>query len=296
MPQKYKLDDDDFDIDELDVEYDEVQYETYDGDIPKTGTVLRGYVQKAWMTWTEPKEKGQKPRPMLKVILKAEGNTGRQEEYNGLPVWDNITFTPNAAFHYGPFLKSLGITLRDVKAKMVLGDDDESNGAPIIKIAAVEIGEDARIQFVIKRTKWDGEWQAKASGFLPDPGDDEDSDDEDEDEPTPTRGRAASARSKPAARASSKAARGRSRPADDDPDDDDPEDEPDDDEEADDEADGPESDDDDTDDDDEPDEPPARSNRSRAGSGRSGGRTAGRAASSGRGRGSKARGKEEDPF
>jgi hypothetical protein len=234
MATKLKLGKDEFDPDELDVEWnDDDDFETYDGEQPPTGTVLRGYVKKLWWTYTSAEV------PMVKVLWQASGNVGDLEEYNGLPVWENLVFTPKAAFKYGPFLQVAGVTLNDVHTKTYIADDDDSIGAPIEKIGKFVPGEKAEMGVIIKRRKYQGNWQVNAGKFIEQP--DEYDDDDEDDEPAEEPKRHTRAAGKPAAKPTPK--RRSARQA-----------EPEDDDDAD-------VDDDATDEDDEPDTKPARSAR-----------------------------------
>lgn len=235
-----------FDPEELDVEWSETDFDTYEGEDPPSGTVLKGHVKKLWWTYASDET------PMIKVLWVASGNVGSNAEYNGLPVWDNLVFKPSAAFKYGPFLQATGVTLRDIKTRTIVAEDDDNMGAPIEKIGKFAPGEDAECGIVTKREKYQGNWSTKVGKFIEQP-DDED-DDEDEPEETPARSRRKSAASKPAAKP---AARSRRRPEPEPEDDDEDDvDEDDVDEDADDEA--------DDEPDDEPDERPARRTRSSA--------------------------------
>jgi hypothetical protein len=239
MTQKLKVADmNGFDPEELDVEWSDVEYETYDGDQPPTGTLLKGYVKKMW--WTETSDE----TPMIKVLWVAANNTGKLEEFNGLPIWDQLVFKTSAAFRYGPFLQVVGLTLKQIHKNTYLADDDDSIGAPIEKIAKFEPGEDAEVSVITKRAKFKGEWKVEVGKYVdPSDTDDDDDDDEEDEEETPRRRKpAAKAASKPASRG------GKSRKPVEEPEDDD------DDEEDDDDAD----DDVEEDDDDDDDEPPAK--------------------------------------
>lgn len=230
MAEKMKLTKSEFNVDELDVEWEESDFESYDGELPPTGTILRGNVKKLWWTYTTNEDS------MLKVLWVAGGNEGDLEEYNGLPVWENIVFTPKAAFKYGPFLQVMGITLKDVFSKTYVAEEDDNIGAPVEKIATLVPGTDgADCGVIIKRRKYQGEWKVEAQKFIDQPdGDDDDDDDEPEERP---------ARRKPAAKkpAAKPTSHRRAKPEPEPEEDDDDEDEVDDDDE-----------------DDEPEEKPAR--------------------------------------
>jgi hypothetical protein len=163
MP-KMKLTDDEFDPDELDVEYEGNQFERYDGDIPKTGTILTARVTKMW--WTQSGDGDS----MIKALVVAEQNDGSKDEYNGLPVWENLTFITRAAFRYQPFLENFGVTLKEIKNKMMVANDDDNIGTPIESIGGWEPGsDDALCRIVIKRERYNGEWSARidVDGWMP---------------------------------------------------------------------------------------------------------------------------------
>lgn len=187
MAVHLKVDDDELDVDELDVEWDEGP-SRYKGDIPKDGTILNGQVTKMWWTYSGDNT------PMLKLLFVADETAG---EYEGLPAWENMVLKPSAAFKYGPFLKHFGLTLKDVKTKTYVSEDDDSQGAPIERIAKFSPGGDSAFCAIeVVREKYEGNWNAHVGAWLeydPDraPGDD---DDEDEEAPArPTRGARAKA-------------------------------------------------------------------------------------------------------
>jgi hypothetical protein len=171
-----------FDVKALDVEYDD-DFTPYTGEIPRSNLLLRGFVKKLWWTFANDGE-----TPMLKVLWIADGNVGKTEEFNGLPVWDQMVFQPNAAFKYGPFLETFGITLTDVFKKLDVADEDDNQGAPVNYIAHLVPGEDAVCGIITKKDKYEGEFRAKAQKFVP-WGEDDDAEEEPEEEPPPkTRG------------------------------------------------------------------------------------------------------------
>jgi hypothetical protein len=202
MPQILKLDDSEFDPKELDVEYDDTTFDTYDGEQPPSGTALLVNVKKLWWTYTSD------DTPMLKVVMEAAGNEGEKEEYNGLPIWENLTFKASAAFKYGPFLEVTGIALTDIKKKMKVEDEDEKNGAPILSIGKFEPdSEDSLIGVITKRERYNGQWQVRAGKYQTVEEIEEllDNEPEEEDESKP-RGRKTAA-SKPATKGTAKPAR-----------------------------------------------------------------------------------------
>jgi hypothetical protein len=181
MP-KLKADEVEIDIDELEnAEYNEGgSYTKYDGEIPPAGTQLLGYVKSMWYTYTANDD------PMLKVLWVAADNEGDLEEYNGLPVWENLALTAGSKFKWKPFIDQYGLTLRQIKTKMYVSDEEDENlGAPITKIDKWEPGEDnddAWCQIITSREKYNGNWQAHVDEWLDADADDEDADDEEPDE------------------------------------------------------------------------------------------------------------------
>jgi len=238
MSQKLKVADmAGFDPEELDVEWEDSDFESYEGEQPPTGTLLRGYFKKAWWTYTKD------DTPMIKVLWVAADNTGKLEEYNGLPIWDQLVFKTSAAFRYGPWLQITGVTLKQIHKNTILADDDDNVGAPIEKIAKWAPGEDAEAAVITKRVKYNGDWKVEVGKYVdPDAADDDDDDDDEPEEKPARRTR------KPAAKAEPAKTRGRRKPEPE------PEDDDDDEEDDDDIVDE----DDDDDDDDVEEEPPAK--------------------------------------
>jgi hypothetical protein len=161
MP-KLKLSDDVFNEKELDVEYeDRGDFNEYDGDIPSSGTILSGVIKRLWFSIS------QNDNPMFRVLVEAQGNTGDEAVYNGLGVWDNVTFTPKAAFRYQPFLALFGLTIADVKGRTIVGDEDNV-GQPVEKVKNWVPGtKSARCRMVIKREKYEGEYTARVRKYMP---------------------------------------------------------------------------------------------------------------------------------
>jgi hypothetical protein len=101
------------------------------------------------------------------VIWEAEGNKGDNEQYNGLGIFDNVTFTPKAAFRYMPFLKLFGVSLVDVKTKMIGGLEDNM-GNPVEKIGSWTIDSDrSKCNVLVKREKYNDEIQARIGRYMP---------------------------------------------------------------------------------------------------------------------------------
>src|ERR1700722_6955976 len=151
MPQALKPPNDEFDPDELDVDWDDSTFDTYDGEQPPSGTALLVTVKKMWWTYASD------DTSMIKVLMEAEGNNHGKEENDGLPIWENLVFKTSAAFKYGPFLEVAGFTLQDIKKKMKVEDEDDRNGAPIVSIGTFKPDtDDAVIGVVTKRERFDG--------------------------------------------------------------------------------------------------------------------------------------------
>jgi hypothetical protein len=180
MP-RLKIDDEELDDSLDDVEYSENDFARYDGEQPPVDTWLRGYVKAMWWTYTKNED------PMLKVLWVADGNEGETEEYNGLPVWENMALTASAKFKWGPFFRHFGLTIKYLKTKLVIAeDDDPTMGAPITKIGTLLApGEDsanARCAIITTREKYNNGWQPHVKEWLDDeePEDEEDSEEEEE--------------------------------------------------------------------------------------------------------------------
>lgn len=177
-----KVDDKELDIKELEAaEYEEgSSYTTYDGELPPKGTQLRAFVKKMWWTYTGNDD------PMLKVLVEAGDNEGDLEEYDGLPMWENLALTAGAKFKWAPFLDNFGLTIRDVKTKTIVGEEDDERmggAAPIQKIADFEPGsEDAWCEIITSRERYNGNWQAHVAEWLVLGEDAEEEPDEEEDE------------------------------------------------------------------------------------------------------------------
>jgi hypothetical protein len=194
-----KLSDEEFNPAELDVDYDNDQsFKRYTGEIPKTGTILRERVTKAW--WTSSADGDS----MMKLLVVAEQNTGALKAFNDLPTWESLTFKPTAAFRYMPFLEHFGLTLQDIKRKMIVSDTDDNIGTPIESIGGLEVGSDDFLcRIVIKRDRYEGQWQSKIDrdGWMSfDEAEDEDDVDDEEEEAPPARSRRAAAKPRAARR------------------------------------------------------------------------------------------------
>lgn len=210
MAVHLKIDDDDLDVEELDVEWDDGP--RYSGPIPPEGTVLNGRVERMWWTYAGD------GTAMIKLIVVADETAGPCE---GLTCWENLVLKKTAAFKYGPFLEFFGLTLADVKNKtFVSEEDDPKNGAPIEKIARWKPGTDAALcAFTVTHDVYEGKLKAQVGEWLEydadrEPPEVDDDEGEEEEVARPARGGAKAASKKSAARtASAKApARGRRKP------------------------------------------------------------------------------------
>jgi hypothetical protein len=229
MPKLRPADVADLDVDELEAaEYSEGNFVSYSGEIAPADTILRAYVKNIW--WT----KSSSNNSMLKVLLIADENEGDLEQYNGMPLWENMVLTAPAKFKWAPFFEHFGISIRDVKvnkagkSNVTLAAEDDSQGAPVTKIGSFVPGEDsdeAWCRVLTTRESYEGKWQAHVGVWLDydeDEGDEEpdeepddteeepEEEDETEEEPeeepedaTPVRGRRTAAKASRTAPASS---------------------------------------------------------------------------------------------
>jgi len=101
-----------FDPKALDAPYDPGERrQNYLGEIPKTGTPLNMRVTKAWMTLSSGGDQ------QTKLLLIAEQNDGKYEEFNGLPVWEPLTWSKPSARRYMAFLTNFDLTTHDVSRR-----------------------------------------------------------------------------------------------------------------------------------------------------------------------------------
>jgi hypothetical protein len=162
----------DLDVKVLDEqEYTEGDFDTYEGEIPPANTELTGYVSKLWWCRTAEKDDGSGLDPMIKVLWVAADNEGDLEDFNGLPIWENLVLVPSAKFRWAPFLDVHGITLKAIKTSTYVGEEDDERigGAPIEKIGDFEPGEEsdaAWSRLITKRRFWNDEWRAEAKSWM----------------------------------------------------------------------------------------------------------------------------------
>jgi len=183
MP-RMKLTKEEFDPKALDVEYEPSQFKRYTGEVPRTGTILIHRITKMW--WGQSSD----GTSMITALAVAEQNNGKLKEYNGLTTWAYMPFKPEAAFMYKPFLENFGISLMDIRNRMMVAVNDDGIGTPIESIAGIEPGSDDMLcRIVIQRDFYNEEYRSKVDreGWLPfedeEPEDIDDEEPEEEDEP-----------------------------------------------------------------------------------------------------------------
>jgi hypothetical protein len=161
--------------------YSTEEYEDYEGEVPPSGIILRGYVKKMWWTRTANDD------AMLKVLWIAAENDGDLEEYNGCPFWLNLALIKSVKFRWGPFFEQYGLTMQLVTTKTYvesLTDESDPNGAKVVRIDTFKPGEnedDAWCRIVTGREMYNGSPQARVKEWL-DYEADEDEDEEPADE------------------------------------------------------------------------------------------------------------------
>ena len=159
-----------------DEEYEDNGFEPYDGPVPGDKVILSGQVKKLWLKQSNAGDY------MFKVLFEADGNQDNRKVFDGWPCWDNVLFSlPQCKFMWQPFLDSLGITLKDIHARTIIGEEDNV-GTVVDKIGKVEFPADIRI---LTATVKKGEYKGKVEvGRYLEPADintvDEDDLDEDE--------------------------------------------------------------------------------------------------------------------
>jgi hypothetical protein len=146
-----------------------------------------------WWTYTQNED------PMLVTLFVADGNLGSLKEYEGLPIWEYAALTAGAKFRWFPLLRSIGLTIGDVKKKTNVEEAEDNIGFPVIDIAGWEPGEGqdgAYVRVLTTKSKYQGEWRTKVGKWLDweEPDDDggvgaDEEGDEPEEPETPKRGR-----------------------------------------------------------------------------------------------------------
>jgi hypothetical protein len=147
----------DVDWDDLPDEWEESEFEPYDGDQPPSGTLLNGEIDRMWYKTFSSGNVG------FVVSFKAKGNRGDKEEYDGWSCLDNIVLQSNTAFRYGPLLEVLGITLDDVRRRTVTEEDEDQIGLPIVKIGTTKLP--VACSIITKIEKYEGERRAKVKTY-----------------------------------------------------------------------------------------------------------------------------------
>lgn len=98
--------------------------EGYNGKDLPSRLIGPGILSRIFITATEAGD------PMLKVLYKST-----HPEYEGFPVWDNVTLTPAAAFKWAPFCELLSIDVSDLATGMKVDTDSETSaGYPVYAI------------------------------------------------------------------------------------------------------------------------------------------------------------------
>lgn len=153
----------------------------YDGEVPPAGILLNGDVTKLWLVQSQAGDW------MYKALFVADCGHDKDDEglceedcekseYNGCPVWDNVLWSlPQVKFKWGHFLHSLNITLKDIKAKTIV-DEEDNVGTPVKKVGTVKFP--FPISIITAREIYQGETVARVKRWVP--ADDVEDDEEDE--------------------------------------------------------------------------------------------------------------------
>jgi len=110
---------------EKDAEYEDLKYR---GNELPARFVTPGVLDRAFLTTTENGD------PMLKVLYKST-----HPEYDGFPVWENITLTPAANFVWVPFSELLGLSPKEFSKIKVDRTDEKASGYPVLSIGNVNL-------------------------------------------------------------------------------------------------------------------------------------------------------------
>lgn len=145
------------DFDDLPEDWDDDGFEPYDGPEPPGNKVLNGEVKRMWTKEFSSGNEG------LVVLFEAGGNTGDREKYNGWSTFERIPLIPSMNWKYGPLLEALGITLRDVKAKTQIEDDEDNVGFPIKRIGNLKFPK--AVSVITKREQNGDVSEARAGKF-----------------------------------------------------------------------------------------------------------------------------------
>jgi hypothetical protein len=160
-----------------DEEFDEDDRQDYDGPIPPRNTLLKGNIDKMWLRESEAGNQ------MFLVLFVADGNDGEKKQYNGFSAFESVVFTsPKAKFKWQPWLDTFGITLKDIKLKTDVDEDDESDiGIPVNRVGALRLPAACQIITDLER-KGEYKGDARIKKWLPAAGDEEEGEDYEEDE------------------------------------------------------------------------------------------------------------------
>src|SRR6266496_3395833 len=166
MP-KFKIPDDEMDLaglEQAEADYEPGEDFTYHGKQPPKGTILTGLIKKMWLSFTNDES-----ARLLKVLFVADDNVGPEKAFNGLPVWENAALQKNTTFRWKPLIDHLGVTLRDIKTKIYLEDeDDPKNGSPITKVGSFVPGSDeAWCRILTDTDSYNGNPTTRVSVWLP---------------------------------------------------------------------------------------------------------------------------------
>jgi hypothetical protein len=152
MPRmKWGIDDD------LPEDWEESDFEPYDGPEPPANKLLNGEVKKMWAATFSSGNEG------LVVLFQADGNRGDRAKYDGWSTWERIPLIASMNWKYGPLLEALGITLDDVKRRTVVAEEDDNVGTPIIKIGKLKFPKACSV--ITKREKNGDDFEARAGKF-----------------------------------------------------------------------------------------------------------------------------------
>lgn len=149
----------DFDAEGLDnAEYDDTDFPSYDGPLPRSGAILVFRLSKMWQRFSSNGDL------QFKTVLTAEGG-----EFEGLTIWDNVTFTESAAFRYRPWLLAFGLTAKGIKRSTILEDDEGRFGHLVLSVGKWRPGSDealCRVK-VVRGQDQEGEPRPEAGKYLP---------------------------------------------------------------------------------------------------------------------------------
>lgn len=156
-----------------DEEFEDNDFPVYDGPEPPANILLSGQIDKCWLV------ESAKGDWMFKVVFQAKDNEGDRKVYEEWSCWDNVLWSlPQCKFMWQPFLDALGISLKDIKDRTIVGEEDNV-GTVVERIGKVEFPAFIRIKTSKVKT---GDYKGKIeiAKYLP-PLDMDDVEEEDED-------------------------------------------------------------------------------------------------------------------